>query len=215
MKQVFHMEHADKLVDLALKVGPGYASKTVALVADLEFKDAYRDLSRYLDQFGSCLKKTQPEADGWWSNYPAETRDHYCTEVAKLLVANLLWSQVHYCQQLVRGDVEPKIPPSEYGPRPWTLDAPPVKSPWMSPDTLYAMADRALAGRTAEMLERQLQTTAADQKKLRDSLTSALAVLRIATPSREMVALALAKTLVRNYESLHAVHLARVLQQAK
>src|SRR5689334_15062215 len=98
MNAVFRMDHIGDFITVVSKFGPAMASKTVGLVSEPVFKDAYRDLARYLDQFGPCLKKQQPDANDWFSNYPRDATDLYCREITKLLAANLLWSQVHYCR---------------------------------------------------------------------------------------------------------------------
>lgn len=210
MNAVFRMDHAGNLVTIATKFGPAVASKTVSAVSEPVFKDAYRDLARYLDQFGPCLKKQQPDANDWFANYPADATDQYCREITKMLAANLLWSQVHYCRQLVRGDVQPKIPASQYGPRPWTLDLPPVKSPWMYSDVLYAMADAGVAPGFRDVLGKQLKAAPPELKGLREAIEESVKEIASDHPSRELVALALAKILVRSYEAVHIGHLAHI-----
>jgi hypothetical protein len=80
----------------------------------------------------------------------------------------------------------------------------------MYAEVLYAMADRALTQGFRSTLEKQLTAVPPDAKSLREALQETIAEIAAEQPSRELVALALAKILVRNYEALHIEHLARV-----
>src|SRR5260370_39009758 len=99
-----------------------------AKIEDPEFRPPYRDLAKYLDMFGPCRKQQARGVAGWWLDYPESPGEAYCFEVAKLLASNMLWSQVHYCRQLMAGDAKRR------------LDKPPVQTEWLKTEALYAVA---------------------------------------------------------------------------
>src|SRR5260370_24700902 len=109
VKSAFALDHAGSLVTAAAKLGPAYASKIAATIQYPEFREPYRDLAKYLDLFGPCQKKQSGEATGWWSSYSESLGEAWCTEVVKLIAWDMLWSQVHYCLQLLTAEVKPNF----------------------------------------------------------------------------------------------------------
>ena len=207
VKSAFTLDHAGNLVTAAAKLGPAYASKVAATIQYPEFREPYRDLAKYLDLFGPCQKKQSGETTGWWSSYGESTRDGYCSEVVKLVFGNMLWSQVHYCRQLLTGEARPKFSTSHREGPPWRLDEPPVKTEWLKTDVLYALADTAVRFTFQKSLRKHAETLDAHEDRLRQDCLEAAAELEKENPSRELIALAIGKVLVRNYESSHVRHL--------
>jgi len=207
VKSAFTLDHAGNLVTAAAKLGPAYASKVAASIQYPEFREPYRDLAEYLDLFGPCQKKQSGETTGWWSSYGESPGEAYCSEIVKLVFGNMLWSQIHYCRQLLTGEAKPKFVTSYREGPPWRLDEPPVKTEWLKADVLYAIADAAVRFEFQKSLRKHAETLAAGETRLRQDCLEAAAELEKETPSRELIALAIGKVLVRNYESSHLRHL--------
>ena len=209
VRTAFDLSRAGPMVTIAARLGPEYGTRTAAVVPAPEFQASYRDLARYLDMFGPCQKQQMKDAPGWWSNYPDPPSEGYCREVTKLLVGNMLWTQVHYCKQLQTGEAKPKVAVDK--PPPYRLDEPPVQTIWLKTEVLYALADGAIGTRYAEALRRRAAATLdpRDQAIAKACLDAAVE-LSAEHPSRELVALALAKLLAREYEVRHLHHLDRL-----
>lgn len=87
---------------------------------------------------------------------------------------------------------------------PYRLDEEPVKSPWIKPQVLYALADRALALDLRAALHSR---SGSYPDRVQRARQDAAAVLEAEKPSREAVGLALAQLLLRHYQALHLGHL--------
>src|SRR5882724_1201205 len=207
VKSAFAMNHAGSLVTAAAKLGPAYASKVAATINYPEFREPYRDLAKYLDLFGPCQKKQSGETTGWWSSYGESPGEAWCTEVIKLVFGNMLWSQVHYCRQLLTGEVKPKFITSYREGPPWRLDESPVKTEWLMVDVLYAIADAAVRFTFQKSLRKHAEMLDAREYRVRQDCLEAATELEKESPSRELIALAIGKVLIRNYESSHLRHL--------
>jgi hypothetical protein len=207
VKSAFTLDHAGNLVTAAAKLGPAYASNVAATIQYPEFREPYRDLAKYLDMFGPCQKKQSGETAGWWSSYGESPGEAYCSEVVKLVFGNMLWSQIHYCRQLLTGEAKPKFVTSYREGPPWKLDEPPVKTAWLKTDVLYAMADAAVRFAFQKSLRKHAEALKASEDRLRQDCLEAATELEKENQSRELIALAIGKVLVRNYESSHLRHL--------
>ena len=193
-QEAFVLKDAGKMIQIATKLGPDYANKVAGMLTDAEFSASYRTLAKYLEQFDSCKDKT-------------DDTEKRCPELAKLLAATLLWNQVHYCRQLLTGEATPKI--ADIPPRPWHLDAPPVKSPWLNSDLVLALADAAMKFQVRTGLEERASSDGEPQA-VRTASKEAVAELGRANPDRDLIAIALAKVILRNYEALHLGHLTKL-----
>ena len=215
VKSAFKLDHAGTLVGLATKMGPAYASQVAATVQYPEFREPYRDLAKYLELFGPCQKKQAGENTGWWSGYGESPGEAWCSEALKLVFGNLLWSQVHYCRQLVSGEVKPKFSTSYRDGPPWRLDEPPVETEWLRPDALYAIADAAIRFAFQKSLRSHAEKLDAREERLRRDSLEAAVELEKEPPNRELVALAMGKVLIRNYESSHLRHLELLREKSR
>ncbi|MBM3775082.1 MAG: hypothetical protein FJW37_07930 [Acidobacteria bacterium] len=207
------MVEAGGLVTVAASLGPGYASAVAARQPDPEFKRGYRDLARYLDLFGPCQKRQMGTTQGWWSSYPDPQGKALCTEATKLVFGSALRNQVHYCRQLVTGEAKPKTAVPEGKGPPWRLDEPPVKTHWLKPAVFYALADSAITFRFQESLRKHAAIEGSRRESVREACRQAAAELEREPPSRELVALALGKLLIHNWEALHLDHLERLQKE--
>lgn len=214
MKVAFRLDNPGVLVTAAAKAGPGYAARVAATIEYPEFRQPYADLAKYLDLFGPCQKAQQSGTEGWWSGYPDHPDEAQCREAAKLILANMLWSQIHFCRQLTTGEAKPKLGPAPEKAPPYRLDEPPVKTHWLNAESLYTLADAAVAFRFQGSLRKR--ATAPDvHPNLRDALLEAAAELEREPGSRELIALALAKVIVRDFETVHLRHLDAVRSKGK
>lgn len=202
----FNLDQAGMLLATAASMGPAYASKVAAIVPQEEYRRSYAELARHLDLFGPCQKRQTPDKQGWWSNYPDPPEEHYCSEATKILLSTLLWTQVHYCRQLLAGEVEPKSG-GPFPPRPWSLHQPPAQSAWLRTGTLYAMADAAVRLDFSRTLSSRAGKAEGELKRDLDGAISELAAQQ---PQRDLVALALAKVLLRHYQAVHAAHMRKL-----
>src|SRR6266700_3809669 len=109
----------------------------------------------------------------------------------------MLWSQVHYCRQLLTGEVKPKFVTSYREGPPWRLDEAPVKTEWLKAEVLYDIADAAVRFTFQKSLRNHAGTLAAREHRVRQDCLEAAAELEKASPSRELIALAIGKVLVR------------------
>src|ERR1051326_3824220 len=210
LERALTIDGAGNMIELAVKMGPAYATKVAGLLPDPGFREGYRDLARYLDLFGPCQKKQAAATQGWWSNYPDPPSESYCNEATKLLFSALLWNQVHYCGRLATGEDKPKVPVPSGKQPPYRLDEPPVATHWLHADGLYAITDAALRFDFAKTLRARAE---AANERVRDAMLTAASELDRGAMNREMAALALAKLLIRRYEQTHIDHLARINAQ--
>ncbi len=201
-----------QLVTMAAKFGPAYASRIASVIQYPEFRQPYADLAAYLDWFGPCQKEQMKTTEGWWSAYGDPPAGPYCSEVTKLVAANLLWGQVHYCRQLITGEAKPKQPVKNGSGPSWRLDEPPVQTVWLHSEVLYAMADAAIRFQFAESLKNHAEGA---EQKVREACLGAAAELEKKPPSRELVALELAKVLVRGFEAIHLRHFEALKAKAR
>lgn len=214
MKAVFRLDNPGVLVTAAAEVGPAYASMVAATIESPEFRSQYARLAAYLDLFGPCQKKQRPDTEGWWSGYTSYPGDAYCSEVAKLILATTLWSQVHYCRQLAIGEVKPKAgPPPEHGP-PYRLDEPPVTTHWLNAEAVYAVTAAAIALRFQEVLRGRAAEPVHEPWE-REAVLEAARELDQRMVNRELTGLALLKLMLRSYEGVHVRHLRRLQDEAR
>jgi len=207
VRALFRLDKAGVLVTQAAKLGPEYALNVASTIPYSEFRQPYRDLARYLDLFGPCQKAQAEGVEGWWSKYQKPSPDGLCSEAVKLLAANLLWSQVHYCRQLVLGEAEPKLG-GPYKPRPWHLDEPPVKTDWLKADAFYSLADAVSRLGFATTIAAHCASAASTMRTDCLEVTSEFSK---PAKDRDLSALALGKLLLRRYEELHLRHLEKLL----
>jgi hypothetical protein len=204
VRQAFLTEKSGVLIGLAAKLGPEYALRVAKEIPYPEFREPYHALARYLDLHGPWQKQDAKDQEGWWSGYGAPPDDSYCSEVAKLLSANLLWNQVHYCRQLLTGEAKPKTVVPEGNAPPWHLDQPPVRTVWLHTDVLYGVADAAIGFRFGAALRRRVGEEG--NLLLRESELDGAAELEKQPPNRDLAAVALAKVLLRSFEAIHRRH---------
>jgi hypothetical protein len=209
MQVAFRLDNPGWLVTAAANLGPAYASKVAASIEFPEFRAQYAQLAHYLELFGPCQKKQKAGENGWWSGYGPYPGDAYCQDAAKLIFANTLWSQVHYCRQLATGAAKSKAATLPGHAPPYRLDEPPVKTPWLNAAAIYSLADAAIALRLDEVLRRRAAQPEREPAE-REAIADAEAELSRMPVDRELVGLALAKMMVRNYESVHLRHLRRL-----
>lgn len=213
---LFEMRQAGRMITMASKLGPEYALRAAQVMQPYpEFERHYRDLAKYMESFGPCQKQQMKAEEGWWSGYSEAVPEGYCTEITKMVAAQLLWGQVHYCKQLLTGEVKPKTPVPDDSQPPWRLDQPPVKSAWLKTEPLYALAAAAVEFKFQTVLRKRAAEPRPHDEKLQQSAAEAAAELEKEKPDRELLAIALAKVVLRNYESTHLRHMDRIRQKGK
>ena len=204
MNLLFPRQAAGSLVSTAVKYGPANAAAASKAVVGEEFSESYRELSKYLDEFGPCKKLAAKDEQGWWSNYGDPPPETICTELVKIIYGLTLWNQIHYCQQLASGEVKPRIPVPEGKAPAYRLDEAPVKTVWLKSAELYSLADSAIELNLSDALKE----TSTRAPRVNEAAAHARAQLAKAPPSREFVAIALAELVIRNYQAMHLQHLA-------
>lgn len=195
------------MVEIGVKLGPANADRTATLVKEAAFRESYRDFANYLDLYGPCQKRNAGAAEGWWSSYGEYSGEAHCREVVKLIAATMLWNQLFYCRTLVTGEAKPRVPVENDPGPPYRLDQPPVKTHWLKTEALYEVAGRAVALKFHETLLRRAVALGTSSRKLKTAFEAAASELNAATPSSELVALAIAMATVRHYEATHLDHL--------
>ncbi len=207
MQVIFDFEYAGRLVTAVQQYGPENASRAARIATGDGLRESYGELAGYLDRFGPCQKKLEGERSGWWSRYGEPPDESICSELVKLLYGAALWNQVEYCRQLAAGEVAPKTPVPEGRHPPYRLDEEPVKTVWIKPAVLYALADTALRVRLQSSLGKRV-----DGGRLQRACQQAATLLDQVPPNREAIAFALAQLLIRRWQALHEEHLERKIR---
>jgi hypothetical protein len=205
MKVLFPLDSAGQFVSLVVRYGPAATSKAASMVAGAEFQQSYKELTKYLDEFGACQKKSAGNQQGWWSNYGEPPEDSICSELTKILLGVALWNQIHYCHQLTLGEVKGPAAPLPGRTPPFRLDEPPVKTHWVKADVLYGLTDTAIE---LKLLDALRGRKSSESERVNRAVSDLMALLDTEKPVRELVALSLAKLALRNYQAMHLAHLA-------